>query len=110
MLQNVYGESGWYDGNVEIVAVAEIYEVCVSIYVASEGNMTQPPSAVVGQVVKEMSLLFGDKLDNGHCDALLSFEGKERQYIFLTQLASFKQTFPKKFHRDRSSVLFFYQV
>jgi hypothetical protein len=44
--------------------------------------MTQPPSAVVDQVVKEMSLLFGGELDNGHCSALLSVEDKGKHCIF----------------------------
>jgi hypothetical protein len=66
---------------VEIIAVTET-DVSVGINVVSEGHVTQPPSAVVGQVVKEMSLLFCGELDNGNCDACLSVEEKGKQCIF----------------------------
>jgi hypothetical protein len=40
--------NGEYCGNAEIVAVCEIRKVSVGIYFVSEGQVTQPPTVVVG--------------------------------------------------------------
>jgi hypothetical protein len=46
-----------YDGNVEIIAVSEIYEVSVSVYFGSEGHITRPSTVTVGQfVTKEVCI------------------------------------------------------
>jgi hypothetical protein len=58
-LQNSSGTNGVYGGNVEIIAVTGLYKVFVSVYFASEGQITEPPT-FIGQVVAvtKISLLF----------------------------------------------------
>jgi hypothetical protein len=43
----------------------------LNVYFVSQGQITQPPTPVVGQVVTARNVLRSDGLDNGHCDALL---------------------------------------
>jgi hypothetical protein len=61
-------------GNVGTVAVVEYMPV--SVYFVSEGQITQSPSVIIGQVVTEsyVSLLFSGERGNHHCDALLCVE------------------------------------
>jgi hypothetical protein len=62
MIQNMYGctlISGEitkctreeYGENVEIISISVIYEVSANVYFASEGQITQPPPVIVGQVL-----------------------------------------------------------
>jgi pyruvate/2-oxoglutarate dehydrogenase complex dihydrolipoamide acyltransferase (E2) component len=37
----------------EVIAIAETYKVLVDVYFVSEGQITQPRTVVVGQVVTE---------------------------------------------------------
>jgi hypothetical protein len=58
------------------------YKVSVSVYFVSEGQITQPSSAIVGQVVsgRNLFLFFTAKLDNSHFDLLLPVKEKEIRY------------------------------
>jgi hypothetical protein len=78
------GESGVYDGNVEMVTVSEICDVCQYIYFVSEVQITQPPTVMVGQVMSERneSVVFIGELDSGHYEALVPVEGKETSGVF----------------------------
>jgi hypothetical protein len=72
-----------YGSNVEITAVSEIYEVCVSINLVIEGHFIDPP-IVVGRVVTDSnaSLLVSGETDNDHYDAFLLAEEKIRWVFF----------------------------
>jgi hypothetical protein len=60
--------NGLYDDNVKATVISKYYKVSISVYFASEGQMTQPLAVTVGQIVTErnLSLLFSDELDNDH--------------------------------------------
>jgi hypothetical protein len=47
-------------GNLEITAINEIHEMSPSVYFVSEGQVTEPPTVISGQVVSEINgfLLF----------------------------------------------------
>jgi hypothetical protein len=47
------GGSEVYDDNVEIIAISEIYELSASVYFVSEGRITRPSIAAIGQVATE---------------------------------------------------------
>jgi hypothetical protein len=66
-----------YDDNVKIIAVPDIHKMAVSINFVSEGQITPPPTVIVGQVVTERNicLLFSGEVGNGRCNALLKKEG-----------------------------------
>jgi hypothetical protein len=57
-----------YDDNVKATAITKYYKVSISVYFASEGQMTLLLAATVGEIVTErnVSLLFSDELDNVH--------------------------------------------
>jgi hypothetical protein len=58
-LQNSNAKNGIYGGNVEIIAISGIYKVFVSVYFASEGQITEPPTVMVQSVaITTISLLF----------------------------------------------------
>jgi hypothetical protein len=40
-----------YDGNVEIIYIGKICKVSVYAYFVSEGQLTQPPAVVFGDIV-----------------------------------------------------------
>jgi hypothetical protein len=71
-----------YGDNVKIIAIPYIREVSVSIYFVSEGQITPTPAVIVEKVVTERNicLLFGGEVGNGHCGALLK---KERSGMFV---------------------------
>jgi hypothetical protein len=58
--------------NLEIIAVSEIYVYIepASIYFLCEGQISQPPTVTVSQVVTEINVspLFLGELGNDHCD------------------------------------------
>ena len=41
------------DGNVEIIYIGKICKVPVYVYFVSEGQLTQPPAVVFGDIVDE---------------------------------------------------------
>jgi hypothetical protein len=69
-----------YRSNVEIIANTEICEASISVCFMSEGQITPQTTVIFGRVATERnaSLLVGSEIDNGHCDALLLDERKER--------------------------------
>jgi hypothetical protein len=48
------GRNGLYGENVKIIIISVIYKVSVNVHFASEGQITQPPPVIVGQVLKEI--------------------------------------------------------
>jgi hypothetical protein len=41
-------------GNFEVIGISAIYNMSVSIYFVSEGQINQPPTVIVGKVVAEV--------------------------------------------------------
>jgi hypothetical protein len=83
--QNVNGKNRMY-GNVEIIDISKIHEVCVSVYFVSEGKSPTHSIYNFGQIVIEInvSLLFSDEMNNDHYDAMLPIEEREVRYICLS--------------------------
>jgi hypothetical protein len=79
-----WGENGLYVSNVEIIAISEIYEVCMSYSFVSEDQIPDLSAVIVGQVRAErnISLLYNVEQRNDNYDAVLPVEGRERLGIF----------------------------
>jgi hypothetical protein len=70
-------------GEVEVIAISEIYRVFVGVYFVSGGRITQPSPDIIGQVVtgRIAFLSIGGETDNGQCSALFSDKTKEVMYF-----------------------------
>jgi hypothetical protein len=67
----------------------------VSVHFVLEGKIIQLPSIIFDQVVTERNvfLLFGSELNNGHCDALFPAEEKGR-FDFSDKICFYRHTLP----------------
>jgi hypothetical protein len=62
------------NGNVKIKAITEIYKVSLSVYSASNDQITSSLAVVTG---RNVSLFFHGEAENDHYDALLPIEEKQ---------------------------------
>jgi hypothetical protein len=71
----------------------------VCVYFVTNDRITNPLTHIAGQLVTERNvvpLLSTGKLDNGHCDALLSVEERGRVNIF-EELCLYRQPLTRAF-------------
>jgi hypothetical protein len=50
------GENGLHGGNVEIIAIIEMYNLPVSVYFVTEGQIIQPLTITVDRIVAERNI------------------------------------------------------
>lgn len=72
LLNIARGENGVHGCNIEIIDSISIYKMSVCVDFVSDGQITQSPTGILGQVVtKKKYQMFSGELVNGHYDTLL---------------------------------------
>jgi hypothetical protein len=82
-IKNYTWITGLYGADIEIICISEIYQLSLNVYFVSGGQITQPPTVILGEVVTNgnVSPLFSSELAGGHYDAALPVEEKELWYF-----------------------------